>query len=82
MTADDVGDQVDQARMVRNLIREWETTLRYANTRLQHDLEVASIFFGGGTPSLMRPGDIEQIVRRVATSLRFFTFVLANFSII
>ncbi|MGQ0527245.1 MAG: radical SAM family heme chaperone HemW [Alphaproteobacteria bacterium] len=33
---------------------------------LMPDIEIASVFFGGGTPSLMRPAGIEKILQAVA----------------
>ena len=53
-----VVDRVDHERMVSCLVREWRT----CSQRLGVE-SVDTIFFGGGTPSLMRPADIQHIVR-------------------
>ena len=54
-----VVDRVDHDRMISCLVREWRT----CSQRLNVD-SVDTIFFGGGTPSLMRPADIQHIVRQ------------------
>jgi len=55
-----VVDRVDHDRMISCLVREWRT----CSQRLNVD-SVDTIFFGGGTPSLMRPDDIQHIVRNI-----------------
>ena len=52
---------VDEARFVRAIVREVEATARRIGPR-----NVASIFFGGGTPSLMLPESVETILNAVA----------------
>ncbi len=50
----------DRERMVACLVREWATV------RAEEGITKAStVFFGGGTPSLMDPGDVEKILRRL-----------------
>ena len=49
----------DRERMVACLMREWETV------KVEEGITKAStVFFGGGTPSLMYPEDVEKILRR------------------
>jgi len=58
-----VVDQVDQESLVENLLIEWETM------KLKNNLSnPTTIFFGGGTPSLMKPKLIEKILRRLVGS--------------
>jgi len=55
-----VSNKVDHERMVSCLLKEWETV------GAQNKLNAQSIFFGGGTPSLMRPGDVEKIISSIS----------------
>lgn len=55
-----VREQVDQSRWRRALLRE----LEYMRLHTK-DFTVSSIFFGGGTPSLMPPLTAESIIARV-----------------
>ncbi len=55
-----VRDQVEQDRWKAALLREMETTAAHVRDR-----EVASIFFGGGTPSLMPASTVEALIDRV-----------------
>ena len=48
-------------RMVSCLIREWETLAKTYS--LSHPI---TIFFGGGTPSLMEVSNIEELVHRIS----------------
>jgi oxygen-independent coproporphyrinogen-3 oxidase len=52
-----VADSIDRARWRRAVIREIETFAAETAGR-----SVASIFFGGGTPSLMDPGDVAAVI--------------------
>jgi putative oxygen-independent coproporphyrinogen III oxidase len=52
---------IDQARFLAAYLREFEHTAALTRTR-----EVASIFFGGGTPSLMQPRTVAAILDRIA----------------
>jgi coproporphyrinogen III oxidase-like Fe-S oxidoreductase len=52
---------VDEARFVRAVTREIATTAERIGPR-----SVASIFFGGGTPSLMQPSSVQSILDAVA----------------
>ena len=53
-----VSKTVDNDRMVYCLLKEWDKVAGAAGVD-----EPTSLFFGGGTPSLMRPGDIKKIIR-------------------
>jgi oxygen-independent coproporphyrinogen-3 oxidase len=55
-----VADGIDRARWRRALIREIETFAAETIGR-----SVASVFFGGGTPSLMDPADVAAVVAAV-----------------
>jgi hypothetical protein len=64
--------------MVACLVREWATV------RAEEGITKAStVFFGGGTPSLMDPGDVEKILRKFKLTLkglwRNLHISLANF---
>ncbi|MET0277420.1 MAG: radical SAM family heme chaperone HemW [Pseudorhodoplanes sp.] len=52
---------IDQERYVRAYLREMETMAARTGSR-----EVTSIFFGGGTPSLMKPETVAAILDGVA----------------
>ncbi len=52
---------IDEARFVRAFERELATTAAHIGAR-----SVASIFFGGGTPSLMQPASVETILDAIA----------------
>lgn len=56
-----VRDSVDHARWRRNLLAELD---HYADETLGR--QVTSIFFGGGTPSLMEPATVAALIDRVA----------------
>ena len=56
-----VRDAVDYARWRANLLRELD---RYADETAGR--RVTSIFFGGGTPSLMAPRTAEALIARIA----------------
>lgn len=51
----------DEDRFLAAYIREIETTAQRIGKR-----SVASIFFGGGTPSLMKPGTVAEILNAIA----------------
>ena len=55
-----VREQIDEARWTRALLADLE---RQAD--LAPDREVVSIFFGGGTPSLMPPDTVAALIERV-----------------
>ena len=44
----------------------------FAREKLNQEITVGSIFFGGGTPSLMEPSDIAKIISKISTD---FTLV-------
>ena len=52
---------IDEARFLAAYLRELEHTAALTGPR-----EVASIFFGGGTPSLMQPRTVAAILDRIA----------------
>ena len=52
---------IDEARYVRAFARELQTTAERIGPR-----NVASIFFGGGTPSLMQPSTVAAILDEIA----------------
>lgn len=56
-----VSRNVDHDLMTECLIRELTTALRGSNVST-----ITTVFFGGGTPSLMRPGDVERVLRAVS----------------
>ena len=56
-----VRDRIDEGRWTRALLADLE---RHAE--LAPDHEVVSIFFGGGTPSLMPPDTVAALIARVA----------------
>jgi len=53
-----VREQIDDARWARALVAEIERTQQALSDR-----EVTSVFFGGGTPSLMAPRTVDAILR-------------------
>jgi len=55
-----VRDRIDEGRWTRALLADLE---RQAELALDH--EVVSIFFGGGTPSLMPPDTVAALIARV-----------------
>jgi oxygen-independent coproporphyrinogen-3 oxidase len=55
-----VADSIDRARWRRALIREIETFVAETAGR-----SIASVFFGGGTPSLMDPADVAAVLAAV-----------------
>jgi oxygen-independent coproporphyrinogen-3 oxidase len=57
--------QVDHARWVRALLRELDHFAEATCGR-----ELASIFFGGGTPSLMAPATVAAVIERAAARFR------------
>jgi len=57
-----VRDSVEQERWRAALLRELEYMAQYVPNR-----EVTSIFFGGGTPSLMPPATAQALIERVRT---------------
>ena len=59
-----VTKKVDNERMISSLLQEWETVSRETGVN-----QPTSIFFGGGTPSLMQYKDIEQIIRKHGITL-------------
>ena len=50
------------SRMIVCLIKEWDTLAKFHN--ISHPI---TIFFGGGTPSLMDLSNIEKLVSRIST---------------
>ena len=57
-----VRDGVEQARWRQALLKELEHAAREAPGR-----QVETIFFGGGTPSLMEPATVGAVIERVRT---------------
>ncbi|WP_029010914.1 radical SAM family heme chaperone HemW [Azospirillum halopraeferens] len=57
-----VRERIDQARWRDALLRELD---HYANATPGR--RVTSVFFGGGTPSLMEPATVEALITRIAT---------------
>jgi oxygen-independent coproporphyrinogen-3 oxidase len=55
-----VREQIDEARWTRALLADLET-----QAKLAPDRHVVSIFFGGGTPSLMPSGTVAALIERV-----------------
>lgn len=51
---------IDQDRFVAGFVRELETFAARTGKRA-----VESVFFGGGTPSLMKPGTVEAILKAI-----------------
>jgi putative oxygen-independent coproporphyrinogen III oxidase len=56
-----VREQIDEGRWSRALLADLER-----QAELAPDHEVVSIFFGGGTPSLMPPDTVAALIERVA----------------
>ncbi len=56
---------VDEARFLSAFLREIDTAAGDTGPR-----EVASIFFGGGTPSLMAPSTVARIIDHIGTRYR------------
>src|SRR5882672_366989 len=52
-----VRESIDEARWSRALVAEIERTQAVLGPR-----EVTSVFFGGGTPSLMAPATVEAVL--------------------
>lgn len=52
----------EQAALVEAMLRDLEAQAALIGPR-----SLASIFFGGGTPSLMRPNDVARIIKRART---------------
>ncbi len=61
-----VSDGVDQARWRRALLAELDWWIDHTDKRL-----LTSIFFGGGTPSLMDPATVAAIIDRAGARLGF-----------
>jgi putative oxygen-independent coproporphyrinogen III oxidase len=61
-----VRDAVDQTRWRDGLLRELEYFANVTNYR-----EIGSIFFGGGTPSLMPPATVTAIIDAASSHWRF-----------
>ena len=61
-----VSDGIDQARWRRALLAELDWWIDRADKR-----RLTSIFFGGGTPSLMDPETVAQVIERAGTRLGF-----------
>jgi putative oxygen-independent coproporphyrinogen III oxidase len=61
-----VREQIDEARWRRALIAELDRAAAELSGR-----RVASIFFGGGTPSLMEPATVAAVIDRLAAHWRF-----------
>lgn len=61
-----VSDGIDQARWRRALLAELDWRIDRADKR-----PLTSIFFGGGTPSLMDPETVAQVIERAGTRLGF-----------
>ena len=57
-----VRDGVDQDRWQH----AYRAEIRAASGRLGSDAQISSIFFGGGTPSLMAPGLVQAILNSIA----------------
>jgi putative oxygen-independent coproporphyrinogen III oxidase len=55
-----VREQIDEQRWTRALLADLDR-----QAALVPDREVVSVFFGGGTPSLMPPGTVEALIERV-----------------
>ena len=55
-----VRDRIDEERWTRALLADLERQAELASAR-----EVVSIFFGGGTPSLMPPDTVAALIERV-----------------
>jgi len=56
---------IDEARFARAFVREIKTTAARAAGR-----EVTSVFFGGGTPSLMQPQTVDAILDAIGRNWR------------
>ncbi|XP_075722907.1 radical S-adenosyl methionine domain-containing protein 1, mitochondrial-like isoform X2 [Rhipicephalus microplus] len=56
-----VSRNVDHDLMIECLVRELTTALRGSKVST-----ITTVFFGGGTPTLMRPGDVERVLRAVS----------------
>ena len=61
-----VSEGIDQARWRRALLAELDWWIDRADKR-----PLTSIFFGGGTPSLMDPETVAQLIERAETRLGF-----------
>ena len=57
-----VREQIDEDRWTRALLTDLER-----QAELAPDREIVSIFFGGGTPSLMPPATVAALIERVHT---------------
>ncbi|XP_077521370.1 radical S-adenosyl methionine domain-containing protein 1, mitochondrial-like isoform X2 [Amblyomma americanum] len=56
-----ISRSVDHSAMTECLIRELATVIRSSGISA-----ITTVFFGGGTPSLMRPQDMERVLQAVA----------------
>ncbi|KAL1417674.1 hypothetical protein MTO96_026640 [Rhipicephalus appendiculatus] len=56
-----ISRNVDHDLMSECLVRELTTVFRSSNIST-----ITTVFFGGGTPSLMRPGDVERFLQAVS----------------
>ena len=61
-----VTDHVDHARWQAALVTELETLAARVGPR-----PLSSIFFGGGTPSLMEPDTVAAVIGRAQSLFRF-----------
>ena len=58
-------DDIDHAGYADAVIREAEARARYLETRGSSAREVATVFFGGGTPSLWDPRELGRVLARL-----------------
>jgi oxygen-independent coproporphyrinogen-3 oxidase len=58
-----VRPRIDEDRWTKAILREWETLTGKLSTR---NRTVTSIFFGGGTPSLMKPAAVATVLNAIA----------------
>jgi coproporphyrinogen III oxidase-like Fe-S oxidoreductase len=61
-----IESEADRDQMVSCLKKEWATLKSRENIT-----KVQTVFFGGGTPSLMKPKDVEKILRSAKSWIIF-----------
>ena len=67
-----IADELDEAAWLRSMCAELEHMARIAAETLSTDnLRLETIFFGGGTPSLMPPKIVSALIDKAATLFSF-----------
>lgn len=71
----DFNSYLLQENLIASYIDKLFIDLENDAAKLQNDNKLTSIYFGGGTPSLLRPSDIKKIINRVKNIFSFVSNV-------